>query len=41
MEHKRVTPKRGRAVLFDGSRYHCSSQPTIGYRTIINFDLTI
>lgn len=40
-EHKRVTPKRGRAVLFDGSRYHCSSQPTIGYRTIINFDLTI
>jgi len=40
-EHKRVTPKRGRAVFFDGSRYHCSSQPTIGYRTIINFDLTI
>lgn len=40
-EHKRVTPKRGRAVFFDGSRYHCSSQPTINYRTIINFDLTI
>lgn len=38
-EHKRVTPKRGRAVFFDGSRYHCSSQPTINYRTIINFDL--
>ena len=40
-EHKRVTPKRGRAVFFDGSRYHCSSQPTVNYRTIINFDLTI
>jgi len=40
-EHKRVTPKRGRAVFFDGSRYHCSSQPTRNYRTIINFDLTV
>lgn len=39
VEHKRVTPRRGRAVFFDGSRYHCSSQPTINYRTIINFDL--
>lgn len=39
--HKRVTPRRGRAVFFDGSRYHCSSQPTINYRTIINFDLTV
>ena len=38
-EHKRVTPRRGRAVFFDGSRYHCSSQPSINYRTIINFDL--
>jgi hypothetical protein len=38
-EHMRVTPKRGRLVLFDGSRYHCSSQPTINYRCIINFDL--
>ena len=40
-EHKRVTPRRGRAVFFDGSRYHCSSQPTLNYRTIINFDLTV
>jgi hypothetical protein len=40
-EHKRVSPKRGRAVFFDGSRYHCSSQPTLNYRTIINFDLKI
>jgi len=40
-EHMRVTPKRGRIVLFDGSRYHCSSQPTVNYRCIINFDLVV
>ena len=40
-EHKRVNPKRGRLVIFDGSRYHCSSQPTVNYRCIINFDLRI
>lgn len=40
-EHMRVTPKRGRVVFFDGSRYHCSSQPTVCYRAIINFDLIL
>ena len=40
-EHKRVTPQRGRMAFFDGSRYHCSSQPTINYRCIINFDLIL
>jgi hypothetical protein len=39
VEHKRVTPKKGRMVVFDGARYHCSSQPRNGYRCIINFDL--
>jgi hypothetical protein len=39
VEHRRVTPKKGRFVLFDGARYHCSSQPTENYRCIINFDL--
>lgn len=38
VEHKRVTPKKGRIVIFDGARYHCSSQPRNGYRCIINFD---
>jgi len=37
--HQRVTPKKGRMVVFDGRRYHCSSQPTQSYRAIINFDL--
>jgi hypothetical protein len=40
-EHKRVTPKAGNAVIFDGSRYHCSSQPTKKLRCIINIDLII
>ena len=39
VEHKRVKPKKGRMVIFDGARYHCSSQPTENYRCIINFDL--
>ena len=38
-EHKRVTPKKGRVVIFDGARFHCSSQPRNSYRCIINFDL--
>lgn len=37
--HQRVTPKKGRIVVFDGRRYHCSSQPVSNYRAIINFDL--
>ena len=39
VEHARVTPKKGRLVMFDGARYHCSSQPKESYRCIINFDL--
>lgn len=39
IEHKRVSPKKGRLVMFDGSRYHCSSQPRSCYRSIINMDL--
>jgi Rps23 Pro-64 3,4-dihydroxylase Tpa1-like proline 4-hydroxylase len=39
--HKTVTPKAGRIVFFDGSRFHCSSQPTDKLRCIINFDLVV
>ena len=35
-EYKRVSPKRGRAVVFDGLRYHTSSCPTDSPRCIIN-----
>ena len=39
--HQTVTPKAGRMVFFDGSRYHCSSQPTGALRCIINMDLIV
>lgn len=35
---KRVTPKKGRAVVFKGNRYHSSTAPTEGVRCILNFD---
>lgn len=39
VEHKRITPKKGRIVMFDGLRYHCSTQPRNNRRMIINFNL--
>jgi hypothetical protein len=38
---KRVSPKKGRVVLFDGSRYHSSSGPSKDVRCIINFNVKI
>lgn len=35
--HTQVTPKKGRAVVFDGSRYHASTRPTTGSRIVVNF----
>lgn len=36
-EFKRVSPKKGRVVIFDGKIFHRSSYPTKGNRYIINF----
>ena len=36
---KRVTPKQGRVVLFDGTFYHTAEQPIDNVRCIINYDL--
>ena len=36
---KRVTPKQGRVVLFDGAFYHTAEQPIDNVRCIINYDL--
>ena len=36
---KRVTPKQGRVVLFDGGFYHTAEQPNKDKRCIINYDL--
>jgi hypothetical protein len=38
---KKVSPKKGRALIFDGRRYHSSSGPTKDIRCIINFDIII
>ena len=36
---KRITPKQGRVVLFDGSYYHTAEQPLNNIRCVINYDL--
>ena len=39
IEIARVTPKKGRMVIFDGSTYHASSNPTKSkYRVTVNFN---
>jgi hypothetical protein len=36
---KKVDPKKGRIVLFDGRLYHAPTNPEDGRRVIINFDI--
>tara|TARA_B100000287_G_scaffold306314_1_gene289463 strand:+ start:51 stop:647 length:597 start_codon:yes stop_codon:yes gene_type:complete len=36
---KKVTPKQGRVVLFDGRLYHTAEQPNKDRRCIVNYDL--
>jgi len=36
---KKITPKQGMVVIFDGMTWHTSTQPTRGTRCIINFDM--
>ena len=40
-ELKRITPKKGRILLFNGLMYHSSSSPKDNVRCIINFDLVV
>jgi hypothetical protein len=35
---KTITPKKGTVVIFDGSRYHASSNPTTNKRCVVNFN---
>ena len=35
---KSVSPKKGKAVIFDGLRYHTGSVPTQGHRILININ---
>lgn len=34
---RRISPKKGQCVIFDGSRYHASSSPQKNQRCVINF----
>lgn len=36
---KRITPKKGRAVLFNGLIYHATTLPVLGSRCVININL--
>lgn len=36
---KRVVPKQGRVVIFDGYYWHTATQPTKGIRCVINTDI--
>ena len=36
---KKVTPKQGRVVSFDGSLYHTAEQPNHNLRCVVNYDL--
>lgn len=38
-EKARISPKRGRVLLFDGSIKHCASSPSNAHRCVITFDL--
>ena len=39
---KKVSPKKGRVVLFDGMRYHCASNPiNSDVRVIINYNFIL
>lgn len=36
---KKISPKKGRLVIFDGYYYHTAEQPQINKRCVINFNL--
>ncbi len=36
---KRVSPKKGRLVIFDGAHYRTAEQPKSSKRCVINFNL--
>ena len=38
-EEHRISPKKGRAVIFDGDIYHRASRPTTDLRCVINYNI--
>tara|TARA_R100000664_G_C2754298_1_gene141896 strand:+ start:2361 stop:2921 length:561 start_codon:yes stop_codon:yes gene_type:complete len=39
VELKKIKPKKGRLVIFNGKYYHTARQPTKGVRCVINIDI--
>ena len=39
-ELKRITPKQGRVVIFDGMYWHTAEQPKKDVRCILNFNIS-
>jgi len=40
-EIRRVTPKKGRCLVFNGNRYHSASSPALYSRCVVNFNFLI
>jgi len=38
-EETRISPKKGRAIIFDGDVYHKASRPTTDLRCVINYNI--
>lgn len=38
-EERRISPKKGRAIIFDGEVYHRASRPTTDLRCVINYNI--
>ena len=39
IELKRVTPKAGRVVIFNGRHWHTSNQPEYDIRCVVNYNV--
>jgi hypothetical protein len=40
-EDRRISPRKNKAVIFDGLRYHTGSVPKTGHRVLININFLV
>ena len=40
-ELKRITPKQGRVIMFNGDNFHTAQQPIKNVRCIVNYNIMI
>ena len=38
-ELKRITPKQGRVIMFNGDNFHTAQQPIKNVRCIVNYNI--